>query len=339
MAEQVHPIARGFPRLTGELRTQDEIRDAVYLFSGDVAAKQSRFWLLLLISAVIATAGIIGDSTATVIGAMFVAPLGTPIQGLAAALADGDGRHLTLSAALVAGAALAVILIGAVLAVVLPELHTPADNSQITGRVAPTIVDLVAAAATGLAGAVAVSRRDIGDILPGVAIAISLVPPLAVVGVTASEGDWSGSLGALLLFLTNVMAMVVVGALVFGAVAGLRSNSAAAASFRRRRAWAVVLAGAVVVVGALAIATFRTVQLNNRRADGARIATRWARDNGGRLLQTRYEGDRLVFVVESDSARGNGADLLARLRGAIPAGTTVVVNRVGGDRHDIGAVP
>jgi hypothetical protein len=95
-----------------------------------------------------------------------------------------------------------VVAIGARLAVVLPELSPPADNFQITGRVSPTIVDLVAAGTTGLAGAIAVGRRDIGDILPGVAIAISLVPPLAVVGVTAVDGPWHDALGALLLFLT-----------------------------------------------------------------------------------------------------------------------------------------
>jgi uncharacterized membrane protein len=65
-------------RFTAESRTPDEIRDAVYLFTADAAAKQSRFWLLLVLATVIATAGVIGDSTATVIGAMIVAPLARP---------------------------------------------------------------------------------------------------------------------------------------------------------------------------------------------------------------------------------------------------------------------
>jgi uncharacterized membrane protein len=67
-------------RLTGEARTSQEIREAVDLFVGDVGAKQSRFWLLLVFSTVVATAGVLGDSTATVIGAMIIAPLATPIQ-------------------------------------------------------------------------------------------------------------------------------------------------------------------------------------------------------------------------------------------------------------------
>ena len=91
-------------RLTGETRTADEIREAVYLFIGDVGAKQSRFWLLLALSAGIATAGIVSDSTATVIGAMIIAPLAIPIQGVAVAIAFGELRPLLLSAAILAGA-------------------------------------------------------------------------------------------------------------------------------------------------------------------------------------------------------------------------------------------
>ena len=94
------------PWLSGELRTADEVRDAVYLFTGDAPAKLSRFWLLLVLSAVIASAGVIGDSTATVIGAMIIAPLATPIQGIAVGLAGGELRELLQSTRilLVAGA-------------------------------------------------------------------------------------------------------------------------------------------------------------------------------------------------------------------------------------------
>jgi hypothetical protein len=67
-------------------------------------------------------------------------------------------------------------------------------------------VDLVAALATGAVGSVALARSDISDTLPGVAIAISLVPPLAVAGLTLESGVPSQSLGAFLLFVTNVAA-------------------------------------------------------------------------------------------------------------------------------------
>ena len=324
-------------RLAGETRTPEEIREAVYLFGGDVGAKQSRFWLLLVLAAGIATAGIISDSTATVIGAMIVAPLAVPIQGMAVGIAYGELRPLLLSLAIVVSAVAAVILIGAGLSWLLPQLHAPSDNSQITGRVSPTIVDLVAAATTGLAGAFAVARRDIGDILPGVAIAISLVPPLAVVGVTAVDGDWSGAFGALLLFVTNMVAIVVVGTALFTALR-VRQGRGVDASFRRRPVYAVVAVAALIVVAALAVLTYRTVELADRQSAATTIATKWALDHDERLVETRFNGDTLIFVIEGISNGEQDRQLPVLLRGAVPRGTPVTVNRVPGQRHAVGDV-
>jgi uncharacterized hydrophobic protein (TIGR00271 family) len=323
--------------LTGESRTPDEIRDAVYLFGGDVGAKQSRFWLLLVLSACIATAGIVSDSTATVIGAMIVAPLAVPIQGTAVGIAYGELRPLLLSAGIVLSAVAVVIAIGALLSVILPQLEPASDNSQITGRVSPTIVDLVAAATTGLAGAFAVGRRDIGDILPGVAIAISLVPPLAVVGVTAVEGDWDGASGALLLFLTNALAIVVVGALLFSALR-VRYGQIQDPAFRSRPVYSVVALASVLVVAALTVLTIRTVQLSNWRDAATRIGSTWAREHDERLVQARFDGDTIVLLVEGESDGGQDRQLPQLLRGAMPEGTPIVVNRVPGRRSKVGEV-
>ena len=324
-------------RLTSEGRTPDEIRDAAYLFTGDVAAKQTRFWLLLTLSAAIATAGIVSDSTATVIGAMVIAPLATPIQGIAVGIAYGELRPLLESATTLLMSMAVVVLLAAGLSEVLPQLKDAADNTQIAGRVSPTIVDLVAAAATGLAGSFAIARHDVGDILPGVAIAISLVPPLAVVGVTGATGDYDDALGALLLFLTNVLAIVMAGMLVFGAV-HLRQGHRRDPGFRTRPVLAVVAAGAVIVVGALAVATFRTVQLTDHLDAATDIASEWAADNGERVVDARFDGTTLVLLVEgmTDGTQDEALPLL--LQGAVPDGTKVVLNRIAGSRRELGAV-
>jgi uncharacterized hydrophobic protein (TIGR00271 family) len=322
-------------RLTGEARSPEEIRDVVDLFSGDVGAKQSRFWLLLVLSTVVATAGVLSDSTATVIGAMIIAPLATPIQGVAAAISAGEMRGLLQSLAMVLGASLVVIVLAAGLAALLPELKPLSDNSQVTSRVSPTIIDLVAAAATGLAGAFAVARRDIGDILPGVAIAISLVPPLAVVGVTAVDGDWSGSLGALVLFLTNVLAMIVMGVALFAGLGVLRSRRARS-DFRP--VYAVLGISGAIVVAALAVATYRAVQLSTWQDAATRVGEVWAQGNGDRLVQARFDGDTLVVVVEGAGTAGDDARLPRLLHGSVPDGTPVIVNRVAGARRHVGDV-
>jgi uncharacterized hydrophobic protein (TIGR00271 family) len=324
-------------RLTGEARTPDEIREAVYLSIGDVGAKQSRFWLLLVLSTVIATAGVIGDSTATVIGAMIVAPLAVPIQGAAVGIAYGELRPLLLSLAVVAGAMAVVVGLAALIAAVLPELYPASRNSQITGRASPTLVDLVAAGATGLAGAFAVGRRDIADIVPGVAIAISLVPPLAVVGVTGVDGDWDSAWGALLLFLTNVLAIIVAGTAVFGSL-HVRHGLSRDPAFRARRVYSVVAVASLLVVAALAAATYRTVQLSNWRDAATRVGRDWAAGHGERLVGVRYDGDELVVIVEGSSDGAGDAELAELLGGEVPSGTPVVVNRVAGGRASIGRV-
>ena len=66
-------------------RTLEELSDDLEIGSGDALAKKSAFWTMLVLSAIIASAGVLGDSTATVIGAMIIAPLSTPIMGIALA--------------------------------------------------------------------------------------------------------------------------------------------------------------------------------------------------------------------------------------------------------------
>lgn len=322
-------------RLAGEARTTDEIRDAVYLFTGDAVAKQSRFWLLLVLSAAVATAGVVGDSTATVIGAMIIAPLAIPIQGVAVGIANGELRPLLLSAAILVGASALVVAISMLLGWMLPQLEPPNENTQIAGRISPTIVDLVAAAATGLAGAFAVARRDIGDILPGVAIAISLVPPLCVVGVTAVEGDWAGSVGALLLFATNVLAMIVAGIALFGGLGYVRARRAHA-TVSHRAVYAVVGIATALIVVALGFTTYRTVQLSVWQDAAEKTGATWAREGGERLIAARFEGEALVMTVEGHGDGSRDDELPALLRRDLPAGTPVVLDRVAGARIDLG---
>ena len=81
------------------------MRDQLFFEGPDVGRKLSRFWLLLLLAGVIATAGVVADSTATVIGAMIVAPLMTPILGSVVAVVLADRDNLIRSAGLVVGGA------------------------------------------------------------------------------------------------------------------------------------------------------------------------------------------------------------------------------------------
>lgn len=174
--------------LVGPRNSIDHMREAVF-FEGPVRSQRlSRFWILLVLASIIASAGVVADSTATVIGAMIIAPLMTPILGTMLGIVLGDRLNLTISIGMVVAGAAAAVAVGYVIGMLVVNDVVAATNGQVAARVTPRLIDLVAALATGVVGSVALVRKDISDTLPGVAIAISLVPPLAVVGLTAEAG-------------------------------------------------------------------------------------------------------------------------------------------------------
>ncbi len=256
------------------------------LFDGpDRARKLSRYWILLVLAAVIASAGVVSDSTATVIGAMIVAPLMTPILGTVLSVVIGDLRNLALSLLLVVTGAALVVAIGWAIGNLVSVDVVAATNSQVAGRVHPRLIDLLAAVATGVVGAFALVRSDVSDTLPGVAIAISLVPPLAVVGLTLEAGVGGEALGALLLFLTNVGAILLSGLIV---MAAYRVSTARPVQTRRRldhrAATAVVVIAVVALALPLSASSQRIAGETLRDAQVTDVATAWADARGWEVV-------------------------------------------------------
>jgi uncharacterized hydrophobic protein (TIGR00271 family) len=179
------------------------------------AGKLVAFWVMLLLSVAIATFAVLADSTAVVIGAMLVAPLMTPILGLAGALVNGWVHRAASSTWLVALGAAAAIALSFLVARSVPTFVSLSENSQVTSRVDPTLIDLMIAVLAGAAGAFATVNSRVASSIAGVAIAVALVPPLSVVGVTLAAGQHTDAVGALLLFTTNFVAIVLSAALVF----------------------------------------------------------------------------------------------------------------------------
>lgn len=199
-----------------------------------------QFGVLLFLATVIATAGIISNSTATVIGAMIIAPLMTPIMATTAALTMGQLGRAGRALVLVAIGVLFVIALSALLGFLYTGVVDFAANPQITGRVSPTMVDLIAALASGAAGAFCMSREDISDSLAGVAIAISLVPPLCVVGLSLQAGNLASAVGALLLFVTNFLSILLAGGAVLAILGLSRAANANVTGPARRNAYLAV---------------------------------------------------------------------------------------------------
>jgi uncharacterized hydrophobic protein (TIGR00271 family) len=282
--------AAGFLRVGADdiARMRDQL-----LFDGpDTRRKLSRFWVLLVLAAVIASAGIVGDSTATVIGAMIVAPLMTPILGSVLSIAIGDGRNLVRSLALVALGALSVICVGYLIGLTVPYDVVAATNSQVAGRIHPRLIDLLAALATGAVGSFALVRSDISDTLPGVAIAISLVPPLAVAGITLESGAPHQAAGATLLFLTNVAAILLSGLIVM-ALYRVRETDLLVEKPRGGRLSLIVVLAFVLAIAVPLAATSRTIANQTIGASKIRtVAVEWAKPAG--------------WTIESVEANGGG---------------------------------
>src|SRR5215472_4407382 len=337
-ARAVNRSASLLGRVAGIRRTLPELRETLFLDIGDVRAKMSRFWILLMLSAVIAATGILADSTATVIGAMIIAPLGTPLMGIGLAVVTGGGRRLLRSTTLAIGGTITVILVGAFLAWIFPKLQPLADNGQVTGRTSPGVLDLVAAVATGVAGSYGLARRDVSDVMPGVAIAISLVPPLAVVGITGSAGDWGSALGAFVLFASNVVAIILAGTVVF-TLCGYRREARKEPDFRRSTAYAVIAASLALILVPLGVTTAQTAREQLWLDRASAVARAWATEHRYALQDVKFEGSQLNVVIEGAGPNPPSAQLLKRLRGQLPGGTAVVLDTINGRMVLIGRVP
>ena len=290
----------------------------------------------MALASVIASMGVITDSTAVVIGAMLIAPLMTPLMAVAISVVMGWPRRLTRSVSIAVGGVLLTILMGVLLGSIAPATIDPATNAQIIARSTPTILDLIIAVAAGAAGAYGLSRPDVSDALPGVAIAISLVPPLSVVGIAWSQGAWGDGGGALLLFVTNALAIIVIGGLTF-VLTGVTPLRRVAEHQRRVRTASASIAGLVVlVIGALSLngaeAASNALRIGTTR-DHAEDWVDEAPDHD--LVEVRLDGDLVTAVIIGPPTDPPTADdLRARLVDA-PDDDLVVEVRLLVQRRDV----
>jgi uncharacterized hydrophobic protein (TIGR00271 family) len=260
--------------------------------------KYEQFGVLLFLATVIATAGIIADSTATVIGAMIIAPLMTPIMATTAALTMGQVGRAGRALALVGIGVASVIGLSALLGWLYQGVIHFSTNPQVTARVSPTMVDLLAALASGAAGAFCMSREDISDSLAGVAIAISLVPPLCVVGLSLQAGYLAEAAGASLLFVTNFLSILLAGGAVLAILGLSRAANAQIRGPARRNAYLAIGAATLLVCVPL-FATGRQATLNFiAQQQSAVVVDAWVTGTGFTNSSVLYEDGTVRVIIE-----------------------------------------
>lgn len=178
-----------------------------------VDAELSQNYLVLIVSScLIASFGLISNSAAVIIGAMIIAPLMLPLRSLAFSALEEDLDLLRQSLISIGvGSAVSILLAG-----LLGNLVGISEfGSEVLSRTQPNLVDLgIAVTAGGISGYAKV-RPKINDALAGTAIAVALMPPICVVGLSLSQGIWQLSWGAFLLYLTNLLGITLACMLVF----------------------------------------------------------------------------------------------------------------------------
>ncbi|RZM74827.1 TIGR00341 family protein [Leptolyngbya iicbica] len=170
------------------------------------------FLILTLGSCMIATFGLLANSTAVIIGAMLIAPLMLPIRGLSFGILEGDESLIRTGAkAIIIGTGVA-IAVSMVLGMV---VNLSGYGSEVWGRTQPTLLDLGIAITAGALAGYAKIEAKISSSLAGTAIAVALMPPLCVVGLWLAKFELRWAWGALVLYLTNLLGITLACMLVF----------------------------------------------------------------------------------------------------------------------------
>lgn len=185
-------------RLNDDEASQQEVIEAI---ERGVNFQGAKLWILI-IAVFVASLGLNTNSAAVIIGAMLISPLMGPIigMGLGAGIYDFDLLRRSWRNFIIA-------TIFSILTATIYFLITPMAEvqSELLARTSPTIYDVLIALCGGLAGIIALCSRSqrTGNVIPGVAIATALMPPLCTVGFSIATANWAYALGALYLFLIN----------------------------------------------------------------------------------------------------------------------------------------
>lgn len=181
--------------------TSSDEQEIIESVKKGIVFKGFNLWVLVF-AIFVASLGLNVNSTAVIIGAMLISPLMGPIigMGLAVGISDFDMlkrsfKHYALSAG--------VSVVTATIYFLLSPINEA--QSELLARTSPNIYDVLIAFFGGMAGVVAICAKEKGNVIPGVAIATALMPPLCTAGFGLAQGEWMFFFGALYLFFINTV--------------------------------------------------------------------------------------------------------------------------------------
>jgi uncharacterized membrane protein len=223
---------------------------------------------------------------------MIIAPLMTPIMATAAALVTGRlGR---------AGRSLLLVAVGVI-----------------------SVIGL-----SWAFGLVYTSREDVSDSLPGVAISISLVPPLCVVGLSLQAGEWRAAEVAFLLFVTNFLSILLAGGGVLVLLGLSRAAMVEVKGSARRNASIVIILSVLVVMAPLSITGSRMGEDARTEGIAKNVAIHWTRGTDYEVRRVEATQDDIAIWITGNGTQTPFADLVAGLETALRHPVAVVLRVV-----------
>ena len=183
------------------LPDKEDERETIENISAGVRFRGANLWVLIC-AIFIASLGLNVNSTAVIIGAMLISPLMGPIIGSGLALGIRDYGLLRRSMKNYCVATLISVVTATIYFLITPF---EGEQSELLARTSPTLYDVLIAFFGGMAGVIAVCTKGKGNVIPGVAIATALMPPLCTAGYGIATANWSYFLGAFYLFFINTV--------------------------------------------------------------------------------------------------------------------------------------
>jgi len=295
----------------------------------------TNLWVLMF-AILIASVGLNVNSTAVIIGAMLISPLMGPIVGIGYALAIRDFDLIRVAArnlAIFTGLSLAT----STLYFSVSPLEVP--GSELLARTSPTLWDVLIAFFGGAAGIIALTRHNVSTVVPGVAIATALMPPLCTAGFALSQGRWDWLGGALYLYAINSV-FIAWATLLFVKLMKLRTPPEVSGSSGARARWlaAATLVAFVLPSGYLG---WRLVSAQSYTAQARQVIQELAAEAGVTVLGSDIDAQRreIVLTVVGDGRPGELAGRVQqRLQRTGFPETAVVVRSATGQPLDVGGI-
>ena len=267
-------------------------------FEGDAKMPfVKQFYLLLALSALIASSGLVRNSSAVVIGAMLLSPLMTPILAFAASLVMGWPVRAGRTAIRLFFATLFVFGIAYLLPFVFRVPTNVVIPAEILSRTNPKIAELLIGLCAGIAAAYMLLHKETSIVLPGVAISVALVPPLCVAGLLTYFKEYALAWQAFVLYATNLVAIILTASTVL-LLTGLKPKVKDLKVSLRVAAGMILITFFVALVAVpLSIRTFNDLQDMRDRQVAISVITDWIGENSVEIINVEVENNLLqVFL-------------------------------------------